>query len=240
MKKVICYSFILLSNYCTYAQTTANKAAHNAFLITRMAAKLHIQPKQLNDSFSIYVYNALLQHLDEDKIFFTMEDISALLPYQHTIDDEVLQLKTVYLRLLASHYEARLEQADTMIANICKQPFNFSLNEKLTVAEDTSYPANASAMRSKLGKLMKMTALSALMEQKEFMLLNNMQQKKYVDSIEPILRHKVQAVFQRSIHTILQSPGGVPQYTGDEYCKAIALYYDPHTEYFPATEKEDF
>jgi carboxyl-terminal processing protease len=95
-------------------------------------------------------------------------------------------------------------------------------------------------MRAKLSKLMKASALAELLEQQEFLSLNTAQQKKYSDSIEPILRQKVQTLFQRSIYTILQSPAGVPQYIGDEYCKAIALYYDPHTEYFPATEKEDF
>jgi len=240
MKKVLCIIVIALSYYCTYAQTTAGKTAKNAFIITRMAEKFHIQPKPLNDSFSAYLFNAVLLHLDEERMFFTTEDITAFLPSRLTLDQEVLQQKTTFLELLAARYEARLEQADTMIAGICKQPFNFSMNEKITVAENTSYPANAIAMRSKLGKVMKASALAELLQHKEFLSLTSLQQKKYTDSIEPFLRHKVQSLFQRSIHTILQSPGGVPLYTGNEYCKAIALYYDPHTEYFPATEKEEF
>ena len=38
----------------------------------------------------------------------------------------------------------------------------------------------------------------------------------------------------------MQGAGSIEQAVGDEYCKAIALCYDPHTEYFPLTEKEDF
>ena len=239
MKTVLCF-IMLLSYYGTSAQFIDNKVAGDAFIITRMADKFHVQPKPVNDSFSLFVFKSLLQQLDENNLFFTTEDITALLPYRTTLDEEVLQRKTAFLRLLASRYEARLQQADTMITSICRQPFNFSLNEKFTVAEDTLHPANAAAMRTKLSKLMKAAALAALLEQKDFLSFNNTQQKKYADSIEPILRHKVQSLFQRSVHAILQSPGGVQQYTGNEYCKAIALYYDPHTEYFPATEKEDF
>jgi carboxyl-terminal processing protease len=127
MKKTLSIIVIVLCYYCTYAQSITNKVARNAFIITRMADKFHIQPKPVNDSFSSYVFKAVLQQLDEDKIFFTIEDIVSFLPYRFTLDQEVLQQKSAFLQLLAARYEARLEQADTMIANICKQPFNFSL-----------------------------------------------------------------------------------------------------------------
>ena len=39
---------------------------------------------------------------------------------------------------------------------------------------------------------------------------------------------------------MFQTIGGIQQAIGDEYCKAIAVCYDPHTAYFPAVEKENF
>src|SRR5690349_1752802 len=124
MKRALFFVIISLSCYCTYAQSIITKVAGNAFTITRMSDKFHIQPKPVNDSFSAYVFNTLLQQLDEDHLFFTTEDITALLSYRSALDEEVLQHKTAFLQLLASRYEARLQQADTMIANICRQPFN--------------------------------------------------------------------------------------------------------------------
>ncbi len=239
MKKVFGSILTVFIFTCAYTQPLA-KAAINAFIITRMAEKFHVQPKPVNDAFSGYVFEGVLKQLDEDKIFFTAGDIRDFDASRLHLDEEILQRKSIFLQLLASRYESRLREADTLIAGICKQPFNFLLTEKLSPAEDTAYPANAAAMRSKLGKLLKESALNALMEQKDLSVLTPAQQKKYTDSVEPVLRHKAQALFQRTISATLQSPGGVPQRVGDEYCKAIALCYDPHTEYFPASEKEDF
>src|SRR5664279_2385510 len=56
----------------------------------------------------------------------------------------------------------------------------------------------------------------------------------------PFVRNKEQKSFKNSINIVLQSAGGIQQYIGDEYCKAIAVCYDPHSAYFPLTEKEDF
>ena len=45
--------------------------------------------------------------------------------------------------------------------------------------------------------------------------------------------------FKHSLSVLQQSAGGLSQYLGDEYSKAIALCYDPHTTYLPL-EKENF
>ena len=77
------------------------------------------------------------------------------------------------------------------------------------------------------------------LENQKIITLGSSQQKKYIDSMEPVARHKAQKSFKHSIN-IMQGAGGIQQAIGDEYCKAIAVCYDPHTEYFPLTEKEDF
>ena len=142
--------------------------------------------------------------------------------------DEIKNKQSTFLSAVTKIFGDRISKADTMIDNICKTSFNFLLPEKINAAEDTSYPADEKAMRIKLYKLLKSGALDIITEDDKLVTLNALQQKKYVDSIESFARHKAQQSFKHSINIVLQSAGGIQQHIGDEYCKAIAVCYDPH------------
>jgi carboxyl-terminal processing protease len=233
---VICLSFIV----ATTAQPD-NKTADNAFVITRMVEKFHIQPRPVNKDLSADWFDLILQSLDDEKIFFIKEDINRLLPYRLLLDEEVLHKKTGFLRLLTSIYQLRIQQVDTMIDHICKIPFNFNLNETYTRAEDTSYPLNSTAQRIKLYKSIKLAVLNDLLEITDSSgLAQQSITERVKDSLESTLRKKMQTSFKRSIKEMLQSPEGLTASIGNTYCSALANCFDPHTEFFPLTEKENF
>ncbi len=221
-----------------YAQPI-EKAATDAYMITRMAEKFHVQPRTLNADFSKDVYNALLKKIDGEKIFLTQEDIKQLDVYKFTLDKEIASQKTNFLQTLINIYSLRLQQVDTMADHILKQPFNFNLPEKYTVQEDTSYPANLAALNVKLYKNFKYPIASeiaaVLKEVKE-----TTKHKKIIDSTQTVLRKKVLEIFRRTIQKELQSPGGVAQIISNDYCKSIASCYDPHTTYMSLTDRENF
>ena len=240
MNKIVWLTLLTVPFHFTVMAQPANKAATDAFVITRMAAKFHVQPRPVDDAFSNDVYNALFKELDDDKLFFTTDDIKSLSAYRSTIDDEIQGKQTRFLQAVTSLYKKRLQMADTMVTSICKIAFNFSLPEKFTVLEDTTYPAGEEAMRKKLYKVLKLSVLDAVEAVGYTAPLSAKQQKRITDSIEPASRRKIQKYFRRHITTMLQSPGGIEQAVSEEYCNAIAKCYDPHTEYFPPTQKENF
>lgn len=241
MRVFLATALLLLININLSAQTTLGKAASDAFVITRMAEKFHLQPKAIDNEFSISTFNRTLKALDEERIFFTQEDIKQLIPFQAQLDEEVLGRKTNFLQLLSTIYETRLRQVDTMIDHLTKSPFEFTTKEKLAVAEDTNYAANASAQRTKIRKLLKANVLQILLETvKRSSAMTPARQKQFTDSLEIIYRKKVQSALKRIIKKDLESPGGIPQLVGETFCETIATYYDPHTAYFSLTNKENF
>src|SRR5882724_3938726 len=131
MKKYLSFSILFISTLVLKSQLI-NKAASDAYLITRMTEKFHVQPKAVNKELSANWFDDLTKQLDDDKIFFTQEDMIKLQAFRLQLDNEVLNKKTGFLQLLVSIYQQRLKQADTMIDNICNQPFRFNINEKLT------------------------------------------------------------------------------------------------------------
>ena len=217
-----------------------DKAVNNAFILTRMAEKFHVQPRPLDDGFSSDILTEFLKRLDANRVFFTTADIKRLSKFKFDIDDEIRNKQSTFLLAVLKTFGSRVSTVDSMIDSICKKPFDFFLPEKITVAEDTSYPADKIAMRTKLYKLLKSQALYVLTQNDDLIILDDAQQKIYVDSLEPTARRKARQIVKRSLNIISNDADGIEQSVGDEYCKAIAVCYDPHSEYFPLTEKEDF
>jgi len=219
---------------------TLQKPVADAYLVSRMVEKFHIQPRPLDDERSDAIFRELMSALDDQRIFFTQDDMKKLTAYRLQLDDEIKQRKSNFLQLLVTTYKLRLQQADTMLDNICKTPFNFALKERYTVAEDTTYPKDIAAMHVKMYKLLKLSVLAGVMEYGDAINPNKLPVKKFVDSIEPSLRKKANVTIKRSVKRILQSPQGLEFIIGNMYCEALASTYDPHTAYFSADAKEDF
>lgn len=238
-KKLLFFCSFSVLCFSPFAQSF-NKQVNDAYLITRMVEKFHVQPRPLDNEFSKNVFIQLLKQLDEDKIFFTKEDINTLSNFEFNIVDQIKNKQSTFLAALTDICKKRLTMVDTMIENIGKKRFNFSLPEEITVEEDSSYPADEKQLRIKLYKSVKASTLASIMDDDKLLALPSLQQKKYVDSIEPSTRQKVESSFKHSIDIIFESTGGIDEAIGTQYCKAIAACYDPHTEYFPLTEKENF
>ncbi|TWI98685.1 carboxyl-terminal processing protease [Mucilaginibacter frigoritolerans] len=242
MKKIIAVFAPLIFIVFLSDGQTIDKSAHEAFVLTRMVSKFHVDPRPVDETFSANVFSGMLQNTDPDRMFFTKNDISKLSAYTKILDKEIKQSKTGYLTLFVNTYTLRIKQTDTLMTEISKKIINFYADEKFTVAERDEYPASVSAMRQKLYKKIKSDVLDELMDDlpANFKALPILKQKKYVDSAGAADCQKIISTLKRRINNILQSQGGVAQYVGNIYCQTIASCFDPHTEFFPPEQKENF
>jgi carboxyl-terminal processing protease len=241
MKSIAALIAFIIVPVLSYCQTV-DKTANDAFVLIRMVNKFHVEPREVNSVFSAGVYKGMLEATDPERMYFTQADIYKLSAYTTTLNYEIKHRKTAYLTLFTGLYKQRLKQADSLISEIGKKPFNFYLPEKFTVIEDTTYPASLAAMQVKLYKKLKSDALDELVDDMmdDYKSLSIVKQKKYTDSAEAIFRKKVVASYKIKINHILQNPYGITQYVGNIYCQTIASCFDPHTEFFPPEEKENF
>ncbi len=240
MKKNFLLLFFI-SFYVLFADAQDfSKTANDAFIITRMATKFHVQPRAVDKSFSSDVFNKILDELDDDNTLFTQDDYEKLQTYQFILDNEIKQRKTNFLQLLFSIYNLRIAQQDTMVDNICKNSFNYNLPEKYSYITDSIRPANIAEMHNKIYKRLKLSVLNELLDSSNNLSVSSSLHNAHFDTLEIFYRKKEGQTFKIYLQAIMQSSAGIAQQIGNAYCKSIALCYDPHTEYFPPTEKENF
>jgi len=237
-------SFLLL--IAAHAQTPDSKVT-DAFLITRMVEKLHVQPRPLDKAMSAAIYGELMKALDDQRIFFTQADIAKLSGYQYRLDEEIRGRKGDFLQLLTGLYQQRLLESDTLVERLTAKPFVFTTKEVLTATEDSSYPADLAARRTKLYKLLKLSVGSRLAaaylaagEKGTSGSAAGKTRQQLLDSLEPRLRKRATVSIKRMIKRLMQSPTGIGNMIGIIYCQALATCYDPHTNYFSPDEKAEF
>ncbi len=237
---LLCHFTISLS-----AQSSDSKAT-DAFLITRMVERFHVQPRPLDKAMSAAIYDRMLQALDGERIFFTQADIAQLAPYRLKLDDEIRTRGTGFLQLLIGLYQQRLIQVDAMIDQIAAKPFTFPTTENIPLGEDSSYAADLQGVHTKLYKLMKLSVATRLAnaivaaDTAGAKPRDQKTDKQLIDSLEPKLRKKAVVTTKRFIKRLLQSPTGIGNMIGIIYCQALAECYDPHTTYFSPDEKANF
>jgi carboxyl-terminal processing protease len=211
---------------------------NDAWVITRMADKFHVQPRPVDDDFSSKVFSALLMRLDNDKIFFTQQDIDALNPFKTQLDDEIKSHRETFLLKLSAICKKRLIITDSIINILEKKGVDFNLPGKITEEERINYPRDNALAAAKLSKYFKSSLLDLLMDDDDFIQRSPTSNNAYLDSILPHL--KAIATFRNSLENVFENPQGINEALGIQFCQAIASCYDPHTEYFSLSEKENF
>lgn len=239
MKPGLSLLLFLVSTLTTIAQDFS-KSMHNAFLITRMVEKFHIQPRPLDDEFSNDLFSQFIKAADPERLIFSASDIKDISIYRNTLDEEIMHQGTAFIKKVAVAWQKGIRQNDALLLAISKKPFDFSKAEKYALAEDTAYIITIANRQNKLYKHSKWQVLEAITEMSaQFEGKTPALQKQFIDSCEAQLREKVYAAFQKT-YTEFAETEKAETVLGDLFCKTLAHCYDPHTNFMPADEKENF
>lgn len=214
----------------------------------------HYAPKPINDDFSRNVYITFIKQLDPNKQFFTQEDIQFFKKFETDIDDETKHLTFEFYDAVTARFYERINQIEKFYPIILKTPFNFSKADFIETNPDKlRYAANGKALRKNWQKQFKYRTLityfdiisasqnvSSLKKIKN----NTVNTVKLIDlsiikfdtAIEHKARQKVAKNTKYMLDRIIKNKSNLK----DQYFNTIASVFDPHTNYFPPAEKENF
>jgi carboxyl-terminal processing protease len=225
--------FVMLESSAQSDKSTADIA----FTITRMAEIYHVQPRTIDKFFSADLFSQMIKALDPDKIYLSSEDIRQLSNYQFKLDDQLLNRKDDFLKLLINIYTRKINETDSILIQLSNSKFDLNLNEVYTVSEDRSFSANDIQRKIKIYKLIKRNILETIIDIYQE---DSAKKSLSIDSLEPAARRKVCHAFKRDIQRTRQTPGGLTGFVNNAWCESVASCYDPHTEFFSPGKKEEF
>ncbi|WP_142686268.1 carboxy terminal-processing peptidase [Chitinophaga polysaccharea] len=211
-------------------------------LVGQMLKEGHYQPKAIDDKFSTEVFNKYLRSLDTEKRFFLKTDVDKLMPLSVHIDDELKGAPIDCFRSINALIKQRVAEAAAIYPEILSKPFDFTVDEKITLDPDKlDYPADENARKESWRKVLKYRTLEKLTD------LQEMREKdKGKDSVkaktdvelEAEARTKVKQLYDRYFERLKNRQND--NYRFNLYVNAITTTMDPHTDYFPPDEKRAF
>jgi carboxyl-terminal processing protease len=212
-------------------------------LITQTINMGHIDPRKIDDQFSASMFDLYIKRLDYSKRFFLQEDIDKLGEYKTLLDDEIRQKSTVFFDASVEILNQRVKEAEEYYKSALAQPFDFSIDEdfetdplKNTFARDQ---AELKEQWRKSVKFQVMTRLNDAIQTRDSAIArqDTSYKEKSFEKMEADARERVLKMhddwFKR-----LYKIDNIDRFA--LYINSMTNIHDPHSEYFPPKDKENF
>ena len=202
----------------------------------------HYDPISIDDDFSEKAFQLYIDNLDANKRLFLQSDIDELNYFKTTIDDEIINGTSVFFDKSIELLEQRTELTERFFEEILNKPMNFSKDEIVDFGEEITYTQSEKELKDRWRKYLKYSVLTRLysdykaqeksLENKDTTFI-----PKSMDSLQAIARKSVLKTHRDWYKRIKRLD------RKDRlaiYANSITTVYDPHTNYFPPEQKEDF
>ena len=202
----------------------------------------HYDPIAIDDDFSEKAFQLYIDNLDANKRLFLQSDIDELNYFKTTIDDEIINGTSVFFDKSIELLEQRTELTERFFEEILNNPMDFSKNEMVDFGEEIPYTKSEKELKDRWRKYLKYSVLTRLYsdykaQEKSLENKDTTFVPKSMDTLQAIARKSVLKTHRDWYKRIKRLD------RKDRlaiYANSITTVYDPHTNYFPPEQKEDF
>jgi carboxyl-terminal processing protease len=235
-------TFLLFSVAFLVAPISYSQDCKQMSILWDLVRYHHVQPKQLDDSLSKALYHDLMHNLDPHGTIFVEADINEFNKYELSLDESIQEGNCDFITEISTVYEKRLIEVDTTISKLLNTPFDYKAKEVLTFSKNIPWtiPKDVAERDNRWRKWLKYQTLKRVFsprgeDDKPGNIDNSAFQK-----LEKPARQDVKTFEQKKIRNMRNKFNSMYDYVLNEFSKAFALYFDPHTEYYTNSEKKSF
>jgi carboxyl-terminal processing protease len=239
--KILLVFLVFLSSFTPIENPEKNKLLLN--VIMQNINAMHFHPQFIDDDFSAKVFDLYLKRIDYNKRFLTLDDFMKLKKYQYLIDDEIEKGSFEFFDLTLTLLNKRIEQTQKFYKDILANPFDYEKNEEVAFDYETrTYAENDKELYDYWRKHLKYLTISTLHDllSKQEEALQNKDSNVAIrpfDSLELKARRQI-IKRQENYYKIMDQVDEADRLS--LYINSIINVYDPHTEYYPPRDKENF
>lgn len=185
----------------------------------------HYSYIDINDSFSSKLLEAYLKNLDPAKLYLLASDVKEFYQYQHSLDDSLNKGDLRPAFIMYNRYKQRVEtRLNWLIEKLDSglTQFDFSRKESFDpMNSDADWAATTEKLNNLWHARLKSSVLDMRLDEKEDSEIIELLQKRYQQQLQRLDRIDSRDAFAQYINVVTQS-------------------YDPHTEYLPPHQSDNF
>jgi carboxyl-terminal processing protease len=212
-------------------------------LVGDMLNQAHYSPQDINDAFSKRIFTKFMSDLDPEKTMYFLSDIENLKKkYENRIDEEIKGADVEFFLAAGKVFNARMEEASLIVNEILAKPFDFTIDEEVTLDGDKlEYPTSDAERKERWRKKLKYMVLDRFSESLDSRDKNKGKENFVVKSdveLEKDARDRVKRLMDRTFERFRFKFNDDDKF--NVFVNAITNTMDPHTEFFPPVDKRYF
>lgn len=203
----------------------------------------HYEARNFDNDFSEEVFKLYMEKLDYNKRFFLQSDIDKFSTYKYKIDDAVNEGDFTFYNLTKDVYIQRVTETDKYIKEALKKPFDFTKKDSIELdAKKRTYPLTKKELKKNWRQYLKYSVMTKLankleVQEKAIADKDTSVKIKTLKELEEKARQEVTKTYTDWYHRMTKIN---EKDLLKMYFNSITAFYDPHTEYFPPKDKENF
>ncbi|WP_373072655.1 PDZ domain-containing protein, partial [Zeaxanthinibacter enoshimensis] len=207
-------------------------------LITYVLERGHYEPKNINDDFSVNVFEDFINVIDPTKRYFLKEDIAEFEQYKFQIDDQIKNTDITFFEVVYDRLMKRMDEAKTIYKEILAEPFDYSANESIDIDyEKQDFAASKAELRERWRKQLKLNTIGTYDSKLNSSTEEDDTEKPSKEQIEKEAREATLTTLNEFFDFVddLERKDWFVQ-----YINTIVDEFDPHTYYFAPEDKDKF
>ncbi len=234
MKKILLLFFLV--SYSLFAQNS-QKTCDILSKINELIQKEHYQPKALDDSLSVYVFNTFMDGLDPNKNLFTKADFQKLSKHKLLIDDYIVKSDCSFMNNFITVYKTALERKKNILLKIEKEPLIYNSKDSVKFSrKNFTYDIQ----EADLNKIWKKRLRYDILEDIAKLSTNLDSLSKNFTKLEKLTKIKIFETSLCKINSIINSKKGLESDLQNDFLNIFCSYFDPHSNYFSMDAKSSF
>ncbi len=200
-------------------------------IVKYVVEKGHYNSIDLDDNFSLKIFDDFISKLDPQKRFFTVNDIRQLNRYKYKIDDQIKNYQLEFFEETYKTYNQRVSDAKLFVDKVFETDFDFSKDEFIDLNNDSipfSFGKNELFERWR--------------KQIKYSVLDIVTQRYISDSLD------FNEIKTNAISTVKKNTNDFFDYADEldrddwfsVFVNSFVSQFDPHTFYFKPDDKEKF
>ena len=200
-------------------------------IVKYVVEKGHYNSIDLDDNFSVKIFDDFISKLDPQKRFFTVNDIRQLNRYKYKIDDQIKNYQLEFFEETYKTYNQRVSDAKLFVDKVFETDFDFSEDEFIDLNNDSiSFSFGKNQLFERWRKQIKYSVLDIVT------------QRYNSDSLD------FNEIKTNAISTVKKNTNDFFDYANEldrddwfsVFVNSFVSQFDPHTFYFKPDDKEKF
>jgi carboxyl-terminal processing protease len=233
--KIPVYAFLIVTTFL-FAQKS-NTVCQTISKVRTIIEKNHFQPKPIDDSLSVFVFDNLMNELDSGRNLFSKTDFEMLSKHRLLLDNYISQEQCDFMDEFSSTYKKALERKRNILVKLQDVPLNYNSNDSIRFTrKKLDFDIEKDGFEVVWTKRIRYDILEDIAK----MSTNSDSLNKNFSSIEKVVKKKILDAYLCKVNSGLEDHSKLADKIKNDFLKSFCTYFDPHTTYFSADAKSGF